>query len=253
MVRSCISYGTALGKTGKLIWYFQYTPGDYFDFDETGVHLLIDREINGKNRKVVVHFGRNGFFYRLDRTNGSFIGAKQYVDKLNWTEGIDPKTGKPLGYDPSSGVQEYVKGIVPRRGGPDRVTSCPHVQGGINYWPTAYNPDLKLAYGASIEGCMDIVLSGSGDGDIFNAFLDFQGEGHPFLGGGVAVKGAQKGSLLAYAKRPFLKRPLQEPPQLLSPTTPTPHFSPAFFCAQAQYLGAVALKTLLFYRSDLIT
>ncbi len=185
-------------ETGKLVWYFQYTPGDYFDFDETGVHLLIDREINGEDRKVVAHFGRNGFFYRLDRTNGSFIGAKQYVDKLNWTEGIDPKTGTPLGYDPSASIQEYVKGIVPRRDGPDRVTSCPHVQGGVNYWPTAYNPDLKLAYGASIEACQDIVLGGEGAGELFAAYEDFQGEGHIFLGGGVAVNGPQKGSLLAY-------------------------------------------------------
>jgi alcohol dehydrogenase (cytochrome c) len=185
-------------ETGKLVWYFQYTPGDYFDFDETGVHLLIDQEVNGEDRKVVVHFGRNGFFYRLDRTNGSFIGAKQYVDKLNWTKGIDPKTGKPLGYNPSGGIQEYVEGIAPRRAGADRVTSCPHVQGGVNYWPTAYNPDLKLAYGASIEACQDIVLRGGGEGAILDAFRDFKGEGHPFLGGGVAVNGPQKGSLLAY-------------------------------------------------------
>jgi alcohol dehydrogenase (cytochrome c) len=184
-------------ETGKLVWYFQYTPGDYFDFDETGSHLLIDREINGEKRKVVAHFGRNGFFYRLDRTNGSFIGAKEYVEKLSWTKGIDQNTGKPLGYDPSADVQEYVKGIVPRRDGPDRVTSCPHVQGGVNYWPTAYNPDLKLAYGASIEACQDIILRGQGQGELLDSFREFRGAGEPFLAGGVAVRGRQKGALLA--------------------------------------------------------
>ena len=182
-------------ETGKLIWHFQYTPGDYMDFDEVGVHLLIDREIGGKQRKVVAHFARNGFFYRLDRTNGSFIGAKQYVEKLTWTEGVDPKTGKPLGYDPAGGTQEYVKGLAPRRGGADRVTSCPHAQGGVNFWPTAYNPDLKLAYGASLESCSEIVVKGKA---VYGeAFRDFRGAGEPWIGGGASAIGKQQSSLSA--------------------------------------------------------
>ncbi|NQV22079.1 MAG: PQQ-binding-like beta-propeller repeat protein [Rhodospirillales bacterium] len=184
-------------QTGKLVWYFQYTPGDYMDLDEVGVHLLIDREIQGEQRKVVVHFGRNGFFYRLDRANGSFIGAKQYVEKLTWTEGIDPKTGKPLGYDSSGGVQEYVKGMAPRRGGAKTLESCPHAQGGVNFWPTAYNPDLKLAYGASIEACSEIVLKGETEGGL-EAYREFRGEGEFFLGGGVRPKGEPGGSLSAF-------------------------------------------------------
>ncbi len=59
--------------TGKLAWYFQYTPNDSWDFDEVGVHMLYDTEIDGVMRKVVGHFGRNGFYYTLDRTNGHFI------------------------------------------------------------------------------------------------------------------------------------------------------------------------------------
>jgi alcohol dehydrogenase (cytochrome c) len=184
-------------QTGKLVWHFQYTPGDYMDLDEVGIHLLIDREIKGETRKVVVHFGRNGFFYRLDRTNGSFIGAKQYVNKLTWTKGIDPKTGKPLGYDPSGGVQEYVAGMAPRRGGAERLESCPHAQGGVNFWPTAYNEDLELAYGAAIEACSETVLKGEtliGP----EKYREFRGEGEFFLGGGLQAKGEQKGSISAY-------------------------------------------------------
>ena len=56
--------------TGKLAWHFQYTPNDSWDYDEIGVHMLYDTIINGQMRKVVSHFGRNGFFYSLDRTNG---------------------------------------------------------------------------------------------------------------------------------------------------------------------------------------
>ena len=75
--------------TGKLAWHFQYTPNDSWDYDEVGVHMLYDTVIDGQTRKVVSHFGRNGFFYSLDRTNGKFIKGAQYVNDLNWTKGLD--------------------------------------------------------------------------------------------------------------------------------------------------------------------
>ena len=77
--------------TGKLAWHFQYTPNDSWDYDEVGVHMLYDTTIDGQRRKVVGHYGRNGFFYTLDRTNGRFIKAEKYVNDLNWTKGIDPE------------------------------------------------------------------------------------------------------------------------------------------------------------------
>src|SRR5712675_1233703 len=67
-------------NTGKLAWYFQYTPNDSWDYDEVGVHMLYDETINGRPRKVVSHFGRNGFFYSLDRVNGNFIKGAKYVN-----------------------------------------------------------------------------------------------------------------------------------------------------------------------------
>ena len=93
--------------TGKLAWHFQYTPNDSWDFDEVGVHMLYDTTINGEKRKVVGHYARNGFYYTLDRTNGKFIKAEKYVNDLNWTKGIDQKTGKPLEYSPKLDVQIY--------------------------------------------------------------------------------------------------------------------------------------------------
>ena len=57
--------------TGKMAWYFQYTPNDSWDFDEAGVFMLYDTTINNEQRKVVGHFARNGFFYTVDRTNGT--------------------------------------------------------------------------------------------------------------------------------------------------------------------------------------
>ncbi len=191
-------------STGNLDWYFQYTPGDYLDYDEIGVHLLYDAEIDGDTRKVVGHFGRNGFFYSLDRVSGQFIHGNQYVDKLTWTAGLDPKTGKPLGYDPSAPLQEYRAGGAPRRGA-EAISTCPNIQGGVNQWPTSYNPDLKRAYGAGIEGCSDITT------EAMDEAKDYRGQ--LLIGGSAVSPDRQTGSIssvdvstgkvVAKAKLPF--------------------------------------------------
>ena len=138
--------------TGKLAWHFQYTPNDSWDYDEVGVHMLYDTVIDGKPRKVVSHFARNGFFYSLDRTNGRFIKGEKYVNDLNWTKGLNPKTGMPLEYDPKLDVQVYNPEARALRGDPTKRT-CPTWHGGVAHQPTAYNPVKKIAYGAGIEGC----------------------------------------------------------------------------------------------------
>ena len=93
--------------TGKMNWYFQYTPGDMWDFDEVGTHILIDSEVDGQPRKLITHSARNGFIYTMERANGQMVAAKPYMDNVNWTKGIDQKTGKPLDYDPNKDVQTY--------------------------------------------------------------------------------------------------------------------------------------------------
>jgi len=138
--------------TGKLAWYFQYTPNDSWDFDEIGVHMLYDESINGAARKVVGHFARNGFFYTLDRTNGEFLRGTKYVNELTWTKGLNPRTGKPLEYDPKLDVQIYDPAARALRGDPTK-RSCPTWHGGVAHQPTAYNPVKHIAYGAGIEGC----------------------------------------------------------------------------------------------------
>ncbi len=144
-------------NTGKLVWYYQYLPNDSWDYDEVGVQMLYDLNINGEPRKVLGHFGRNGFFYTLDRANGSFVKGGQYVNDLNWTKGLDPKTGKPIEYDPGLDVQKYVPEARAMRGDPMKRT-CPTWHGGVAYQPTAYNPVKHIAYGVGAEGC----FSGNG-------------------------------------------------------------------------------------------
>jgi alcohol dehydrogenase (cytochrome c) len=138
--------------TGKMAWHFQYTPNDSWDYDEVGIHMLHDTTVDGQNRKVVTHFARNGFFYTLDRTTGKFIKAAQYVNDVNWTKGINPKTGMPLEYDPKLDVQVYNPVARSLRGDPMKKT-CPTWHGGIAHQPTAYNPVKRIAYGAGTEGC----------------------------------------------------------------------------------------------------
>src|SRR6516165_1400853 len=140
-------------SNGEIKWGFQYTPNDPYDYDEISEHPIINAKVNGEDRKLVVHAARNGFFYALDRTNGSFIAGKQYVDQLNWTPGLDPKTGRPLNYDPAGNVQYYNENSHGTRAKPQSAKLCPSIQGGKNWEPSAYNPQLGLLYVPSIEGC----------------------------------------------------------------------------------------------------
>ena len=140
--------------TGEPAWYFQYTPNDSWDYDEVGVHMLYDIEIDGRLRKAVAHFGRNGFFYTLDRTTGAFIKAEQYVNDLNWTAGIDSVTGKPFDYDPTLDVQIYNPEARAMRTDRDRMKrACPTWHGGVAHQPIAFNPIKQIAYGVGTEGC----------------------------------------------------------------------------------------------------
>ena len=139
-------------ETGKMKWYFQYTPQDGWDYDENGIHLIYDIPVNGQNRHVVGHFGRNGFYYNLDARNGEFLNAQQYANEVNWTKGIDPKTGKPLEYQPGLAIQPYIPATRTLRGDPaERV--CPTWHGGLAHQPPAYNPVKRVVYSVGTEGC----------------------------------------------------------------------------------------------------
>jgi alcohol dehydrogenase (cytochrome c) len=142
--------------TGKIKWGFQYTPNDPYDYDEISEHQIIDAKVNGESRKLVVHGARNGFYYALDRVSGAFVTGKQYVDELTWTKGLDPKTGRPIDYDPTKDMQPYVEGSHPTRAKPIASPRCPATPGGKNWEPAAYNPELNLIYIPSSEGCSQL-------------------------------------------------------------------------------------------------
>jgi len=150
-------------SNGEIKWGFQYTPNDPYDYDEISEHPIINAKVNGEDRKLVVHAARNGFYYALDRVNGSFVAGKQYVNELNWTPGLDPKTGRPLNYDPNSDVQVYRPGSHGSRANVNGDRLCPSVLGGKNWEPSAYNPELGLLFVTAKEGCNYIVTKQQDD------------------------------------------------------------------------------------------
>ncbi|WP_055046109.1 pyrroloquinoline quinone-dependent dehydrogenase [Devosia sp. A16] len=142
--------------TGEVKWHFQYTPNDSWDFDEVGTQQIYKANVNGTETSVVGHFGRNGFFYNLDGSNGAYLNGTQYAEKVTWTKGIDPKTGKPLEYDPALKVQTYLpesRMAFDLMDMPDDFEFCPYWEGGVNMFPTTYSHDTKQVYGLLMEGC----------------------------------------------------------------------------------------------------
>ena len=122
--------------TGKLKWYYQFTPHDEMDYDSTQVPLLADITFRGKPRKVMLWANRNGLMYVLDRATGEFLLGKPYV-KVNWMDGFDQK-GRP----------QRVPGMVP---GPTPTLIQPHVHGASNWAPPSFSPRTGLFYVAHWE------------------------------------------------------------------------------------------------------
>lgn len=123
---------------GKLKWHFQFTPHDLFDYDAVETPILIDSVYKGQKRKLVVQANRNGFLYLLDRTDGTFLKAERFVDKLNWATGVDSK-GKPIRSD-----------VTPTPGG-TRV--CPGYAGATNWFAPSYNEETHSVYWVALEEC----------------------------------------------------------------------------------------------------
>ncbi|HEY7301320.1 MAG TPA: PQQ-binding-like beta-propeller repeat protein [Xanthobacteraceae bacterium] len=156
--------------SGKMNWYFQYTPGDMWDYDAAGTHILIDGQIAGEPRKLIAHSGRNGFLYTMERSNGQPVVAKPYLDHILWTKGIDQKTGKPVDYDPKLDVQVY-SGLQNQTLADRTKKLCPSMSGGNNYWPSAYSRKTRLLYIPAMSSCNELTL----DPNLSNKAGDWKG------------------------------------------------------------------------------
>src|SRR5712675_1712110 len=143
--------------SGKMNWYHQYTPGDMWDYDEEGSHILIDAAVGGQPRKLVTHAARNGFLYSFERANGQTVLAKPYMERINWTAWIDQKTGKPVDYYPNRDVQVYSGKQNYTLAEPTKRL-CPALTGGNNYFPPSYSRRTGLLYIPAYTMCNDSTL-----------------------------------------------------------------------------------------------
>jgi len=130
-------------NTGKLKWYFQFTPHDLYDYDANQTPVLVDVDENGATHRLLVQANRNGYFYVLDRSNGKFLNATPFVEKLNWAKGVD-SSGRPI-----------LSGLIPTKQG---TRICPGITGATNWYSPSYNPDTRLFYVMAMEGC-DVYFS----------------------------------------------------------------------------------------------
>jgi alcohol dehydrogenase (cytochrome c) len=144
--------------TGKMNWYHQYVPGDMWDYDAAGTHILIDGEIAGQPHRLVTHSARNGFLYAFERTNGQTVLAKPYMDTITWTKGIDQKTGLPVDYDPKRDIQVY-SGLQNQTLTDRTKKLCPSHDGGNNFWSASYSAKTRLLYIPSRSNCDEVTLT----------------------------------------------------------------------------------------------
>jgi alcohol dehydrogenase (cytochrome c) len=124
--------------TGKMNWYFQFTPHDTHDWDSVEDPVLVDMMFQGRRVKAVIQANRNGFFYALDRTSGQFLIGSPYT-KITWASGLDAK-GRPV----------VVPGLDPSENG---TQVCPGLGGGHTWHATSYSPQTQLFYFNSTDGC----------------------------------------------------------------------------------------------------
>jgi PQQ-dependent dehydrogenase (methanol/ethanol family) len=129
---------------GSLRWAYQFTPADNWDFDSTQEMILTDLNVNGRSRKVLVHFDKNGFAFTLDRATGELLTAHPYVP-VNWAKSYDIKSGRP--------VLDSTKLTGESKGNVKNI--CPTLEGGKNQQPAAYSPLTKLFYVPTNNMCMD--------------------------------------------------------------------------------------------------
>jgi alcohol dehydrogenase (cytochrome c) len=125
--------------TGKLKWFFQFTPNDPYDYDSVQIPVLVDAAWNGAPRKLMLWANRNGFFYVLDRATGQFLAGYPFI-KLNWASGLDAK-GRPI--------------QTPQ---PEGSPTFPGLQGGTNWYSPSYSPRTGLFYVSAWEDYASVFI-----------------------------------------------------------------------------------------------
>ncbi|NCN83504.1 MAG: PQQ-dependent dehydrogenase, methanol/ethanol family [Sphingomonadales bacterium] len=121
--------------TGKYLWHYQETPAETWDYTATQHIIQAEMQIGGKMRKVLYHAPKNGFFFVIDRLDGTLISAEPFVEGINWATGYDMATGRPI-ENPDARFYKTGKPFV----------AIPGALGAHNWHPMSYNPKTGLVY-----------------------------------------------------------------------------------------------------------
>ncbi|QFU74452.1 PQQ-dependent dehydrogenase, methanol/ethanol family [Halioglobus maricola] len=124
--------------TGEYVWHYQTTPGETWDYTATQHIIMAELEIDGTPRKVLMQAPKNGFFYVIDRTDGTLISAEPYVNVMTWASHVDMETGRPVETENARVFD-------------GKNVSLPGNAGGHNWPPMSYNPELGLVYIPTLE------------------------------------------------------------------------------------------------------
>jgi PQQ-dependent dehydrogenase (methanol/ethanol family) len=162
---------------GALVWAYQFTPHDNWDFDAVSTMILTDVAVGGRTRKALVTFNKNGFQYTLDRATGEVLKAEPYVP-VTWAKSIDLTTGKPV-LEPSKQTGAS-KGNI--------TDICPSLEGGVSpASPAAYSPQTHLFYTSTNNLCME-----------YSAARATHIRGVPFLGANTPYHAGPGGNMGAF-------------------------------------------------------
>jgi len=127
-------------KTGEIVWHYQFTPNDPYDYDAVNELVHASLMVKGVRTKVIMQANKNGFFYVIDRTNGKLLAANQFAKKVNWADRIDLASGRPV-------ESELTKKF---RAG-EKIEVWPSALGGKNWMPMSFNPKTGLAYANTLD------------------------------------------------------------------------------------------------------
>ncbi len=138
--------------TGVAKWVYQMTPHDEWDYDGVNEMILTDQKIDGKERKLLTHFDRNGFGYTLDRESGEVLVAEKFDPVVNWATKVDLEKGSKT-YGRPLVVAKYST----EQNGEDVNSKgiCPAALGTKDQQPAAYSPETELFYVPTNHVCMD--------------------------------------------------------------------------------------------------
>ena len=130
--------------TGEAVWFYQMSPHDLYDWDGINEDILLDLNLKGSMRKVLVRPDRNGYVYVIDRTTGEVLSANPFA-YINATTGVDLKTGALQRVSEKAiHTGQVVKDI------------CPVAPGAKDWQPSSFSPRTGLIYIPHQNMCMDV-------------------------------------------------------------------------------------------------